>query len=109
MRIYIQSAPEDLAEAQRLADQLAQQPDVAGNPDSPITVAAPTDTATAERLIDENTMIVFLFSLNVFDGGEPYMEWLAYLVEYALIATGQDGAKFVIDARLQPIQFDRTS
>ena len=45
MRIYIQSAPEDLAIAQQLADLVAQQPNIA--PDSPITVAAPADAATA--------------------------------------------------------------
>ena len=101
MRIYIQSAPEDLAIAQQLADLVAQQPNIA--PDSPITVTAPMDTATAERLIDENTMIVFLFSLKMYDLGASYMSWLADLMEYALRASDPAGAKLVVDIRLDRV------
>ena len=101
MRIYIHSAPEDLATAQRLADLVAQQPNIA--PDSPITVAAPADAVSAQRLIDENTMIVFLFSLKMYDLGDSYMSWLADLVEYALRAADPAGAKLVVDFRLDRV------
>src|SRR5262249_45894215 len=109
MRIYIHSAPDDLAIAQRLADLVAQQPAVSGNPNSTVTVAAPTDTATAERLIDANTAIVFLLSLNVVQKDESYQSWLADLLEYALLASDPEGAKLVVDANIDRVIFGEDS
>jgi hypothetical protein len=99
MRIYIQSAPEDLPIAQRLADLVAQQPELA--PDSPIIVAAPADTATAERLIDQNPLVVFLLSPEA-----ARMPWLAAAVELAAKGTSQRAARLVVVTTLRPYTAD---
>jgi hypothetical protein len=95
MRIYIHSAPRDLALAQQLADLVTQQPNLA--PDSPISVAAPTAPAAVKRFIDENTLIVFLISPEALR--EP---WLAEVAEYATTAIDRGMAKIVLEAPLRP-------
>jgi hypothetical protein len=71
MRIFIHSAPDDLAIAQQLADLVAQQPALA--PDSPITVAA-----AAKHLIDQHQLVVFLLSPEA-----VHALWLVDVAEYA--------------------------
>ena len=95
MRIYINSAPEDLAIAQQLADLVAQQPNIA--PDSPITIAAPADAATAQQLIDQNQLIVFLLSPEALRA-----PWLMEVVEYAASAMSRRAAKLLVEATLRP-------
>ena len=48
-------------------------------------------------------MIVFLFSLKMYDLGASYMSWLADLMEYALRASDPAGAKLVVDIRLDRV------
>jgi TIR domain len=98
MRILIHSAPEDLAIAQQLAGLVAQQPNLA--PDSPITVEAPADAAAAKRLIDENTLIVFLISPVALR-----TPWLMEVADYAASAM-RDGRKLVVRATLRPYTAD---
>jgi hypothetical protein len=95
MRIYIQSAPEDLALAQQLANLVAQQPNIA--PDSPITVAAPADVAAAKQLIDQHQLIVFLLSPEA-----VRTPGLADVAQYATTAMDRGMAKIVLEAPLRP-------
>jgi hypothetical protein len=93
MRIYIQSAPEDLAIAQQLADLVAQQPALA--PNSPITEAT-TDDVAAKQSIDQNQLIVFLLSSEALR-----VPWLVEVAEYATSAMRR-GEKIIVKATLRP-------
>jgi hypothetical protein len=97
MRIYIQSAPEDLAIAERLADLVGHQPTLA--PDSLITEAT-TDDVAAMELIDQNQLIVFLLSPEALR-----VPWLVEVAEYA--AAGMRRVeKLVVRATLRPYAAD---
>jgi hypothetical protein len=98
MRIYLQSAPEDRAIAQQLADLVAQQPTLAS--DSPITVEAPADAAVAKRLIDENSLVVFLISPEALR-----TPWLVEAAGHAASAM-REARKLVVRATLRPYNAD---
>jgi TIR domain len=98
VRIYINSAPEDLAIAQQLAGLVAQQPNIA--PDSPITVEAPADAAAAKLLIDQHQLVVFLLSPEAVRA-----PWLVEVADYAAFAM-REVKKLVVRATLRPYPAD---
>jgi hypothetical protein len=97
MRIYIQSAPDDLAIAEQLADLVAQQPTLA--PHSLIT-GSTTDDVAAMELIDQNQLIVFLLSPEALR-----VPWLVDVAEYAASAMSRV-EKLVVRATLRPYPAD---